>query len=105
MGYMTFLERLRIPTYNDPQEIILGEVDFDYERCDSCGMCAKICPADSIYIEDRKPILRSHPDNQCVFCGCCSAICKKDAIIMKKPYRATWFYKTIEHGDPQPPRL
>lgn len=105
MGYMTLFERLRIPTYDDPNEISLAEVDFDHALCDGCGMCAKVCPADSIVMEGKRPLMRPHPDNQCIYCGCCSAVCTKDAIDLKKPYRATWFYKTIEHGDPQPPRL
>ncbi len=105
MGYMSLLERFRIPTYDDPKEICMAEVAFDHERCDGCGMCAKVCPADSIHMEAKRPRMRPNPDNQCIFCGCCSAICTKDAVIMKKPFSATWFYKTIEHGEPKPPRL
>lgn len=106
MGYMTLKERFRVPTYNDPDELSLGEVEFDYATCTKCGMCIKICPADSLELDDEnKPVLRKHPYNQCIFCGCCSAVCPVDAIIMKKPFTCTYFYKTIEHGEPKPPRL
>jgi len=105
MGYMTLSERFRVPNYNDPNEVSLGEVDFDYERCTGCGMCVKICPGDALAMEDKKPKMREFPDNQCMFCGCCSAICPVDAVIMKKPYKSIYMFKTIEHGEPKPPRL
>jgi len=105
MGYMTLLEMFKIPTYNDPDELSLGEVEFDHKRCMKCGICAKACPADSIYYEDKKPFMRTYPDNQCIFCGCCAAICPAGAITMKKPYTVKYYYKTIEHGEPKPPRL
>lgn len=105
MGYMTLKERFRVPNYNDPNEVSLGEVDFDYEKCTKCGMCVKICPGDALAMDDNKPVMKKFPDNQCIFCGCCSAICPVDAIIMKKPFKSISMYKTIEHGDPKPPRL
>jgi len=105
MGYMTLLERFRIPTYNDPNETIRGRVDFDLARCTGCGMCVKICPASALELVDKKATMKEPPDDQCMFCGDCQAVCPVDAVIMKRPYRWTSFYKVIEHGEPKPPRL
>jgi ferredoxin len=105
MKYMSLKERLKIPEYNNPDEIILGEVDFDYKKCTGCGMCVKICPGSALAMEGKKPVMRQPPDNQCMFCADCQAICPVDAIIMKKPFRWSGYYKCIEHGEPKPPRL
>jgi len=105
MGYMTLLEMFRVPTYNDPKETILGRVDFDHARCTGCGICIQVCPAKALALVEKKAAMKDAPEDQCMFCGCCAAICPADAVIMERPYRWTSFYKTIEHGDPKPPRL
>jgi ferredoxin len=45
------------------------------------------------------------PENECAFCGDCAAICSSGAITLKKPFRLTGFYKTLEDGGSSPPRL
>ena len=105
MGKMTFLEKIRIPTYNDPKQVTPGEVDFDNEKCTGCGTCVEVCPADSLMIEDTKARMKPPGENQCMFCGCCAAICPAGAVSMKSPFKCTLFFKPIDHGEPKPPRL
>ncbi|HVN72266.1 MAG TPA: 4Fe-4S binding protein [Desulfomonilia bacterium] len=104
MGNFSLKEFFKIPAYDNPDELCMGEVEFDEAKCSKCGMCAKICPGSAIAF-DSKPYMKSFPENQCMFCGCCSAICPKDAVIMKKPLVAKYFFKPIGHGDIKPPRL
>ena len=99
-------EKRKIPTYDNPDEIQPGEVEFDYEKCSSCQLCIKICPADILVINNKKPVMVSSRINECMACGDCAAICAEQAIAVKKSFRCiTGFYKTIEHGDLLPPRL
>jgi formate hydrogenlyase subunit 6/NADH:ubiquinone oxidoreductase subunit I len=49
------------------------------ETCDSCGLCEKICPTDSIQIADNKPKWF----NTCEQCMRCVNYCPKQAIFQK----------------------
>ena len=46
------------------------------EKCTGCGTCARICPAQNITLQDKKP--RWH--NQCEFCLACMQWCPNHAI-------------------------
>jgi formate hydrogenlyase subunit 6/NADH:ubiquinone oxidoreductase subunit I len=105
MGKISFLEKIHIPTYNNPNEIHHGEIEFDYIKCKGCSMCQKICPANSIVMEDKKPRMTSPGSNFCIACGCCIAICPDGAVNLKSLYNYTGHFKTIDRGEPQPPRL
>jgi ferredoxin len=94
-------EKFRIPTYNDPEQIQFGRMEFDYEKCISCSICARACPASSIVMENKKPTMK----DECMFCGDCVAICPVSAIRMKTPYRYTKYFKNIDHGPVSPPQL
>ncbi len=104
MSYLSLKEFFKIPAYDDPAELTLGEVAFDMEKCSRCGMCAKVCPGAAIAFDGR-PSMKPFPENQCMFCGCCAAVCPKDAVIMKQPLIARFYYKPIGHGEIKPPRL
>ena len=105
MDRMTFLDKIRIPTYNDPREVMPGEVAFESALCTGCGICVEACPADSLFMEEKKAHMKAAPENQCMFCGCCAAICPAGAISMKSPFTCTRFFKPLGHGEPKPPRL
>ncbi|WP_457550144.1 4Fe-4S binding protein [Archaeoglobus sp.] len=52
-------------------------IEVDYEKCVSCGLCAKICPISAVSIKD-------HPTFQnCFLCGLCVKNCLQKAL--KKP--------------------
>lgn len=105
MARLSWRERLRVPTYGDSDEIRAGEVAFDYDKCSGCGICAQACPAKAIVFEDKRPGLKASSQNECIACGDCAAICPEGAIRVVRGYAYTGFYKTIDHGDIQPPRL
>jgi len=105
MGKFGFFDRFRIPSYNDPEQMEFGIVEIDLEKCTGCGLCAGACPAKTLDMVDKKPRPKKAPENGCAFCGDCVAICSAGAITMKKPYRFTGFYKTLDDGESSPPRL
>jgi NADH-quinone oxidoreductase subunit I len=105
MGKISIWERVRIPTYNNPQEVHHGAVDIDSEKCKGCQLCVKVCPANSLITDDMKARMVSPQFNYCISCSCCVAICPENAITLTSQYKYTKHFKTIERGDALPPRL
>ena len=107
MDTMTLLDKILIPTYDDPDELKCGEVEFNYKKCSGCNLCVQACPSNSIVMDsdEKKPRLKLPPENECIFCGDCMAICPEGAISMKSSYEATRFFKNIGHGEAKAPRL
>lgn len=99
------LDRFRIPSYDDPEQMEFGIVEIDLEKCTGCGLCAGACAASAIEMVDKKPRVKQASENACAFCGDCVAICSVGAITMKRPFRFKGFYKTTDHGEDSPPRL
>lgn len=76
-------------------------------RCTACGICAKVCPPQCIYItrmvdsETGKPI--SSPAEYaididiCMNCGMCAEFCPFDAIKMDHDYEIASYDRTIHH--------
>ncbi len=102
MGRISRLERLRIPTYDNEQQIILGVVEVDEEKCTGCGKCATICPGKALYIEGigkNKKAKMEPVFPQCMACNDCAAICEQGACKVVRPYEFSYFYKTIDRGE------
>ncbi len=64
-------------------------LDYDYKRCNGCGICIEICPKKAIepgpIIEiatglDAPPVIVDH--TRCSFCGMCAAFCPVKEIRM-----------------------
>lgn len=53
------------------------QVKIDPKQCVGCGLCANVCCAHNIKIEDQKAKIRL---NGCILCGHCTAVCPKKAI-------------------------
>lgn len=106
MALIGILERRKIPTYDNPKDIIVGQVDFDYDKCTNCMVCIKICPADSLIKKDKKPMMVEAETHECMACGDCAAMCPENAISVKRHWHCTkGLYKTVEQGELKPPRL
>ena len=58
--------------------------ELDAERCNQCGLCAKVCPYHAISAaskkDDRYPVF---VEASCAGCGTCAAECPTDAIHMR----------------------
>jgi len=50
----------------------------DVDKCEGCGNCMEVCPADVFVMEDDKAKVEN-PDN-CLDCGACAEECPPQAI-------------------------
>lgn len=57
-----------------------GTITILYDRCNSCGLCVKVCKDFSLIMENNLPVASGHPFFGCVACGQCMAICPTKAI-------------------------
>ncbi len=65
-----------------------GAIEFDYECCIMCSICARVCPAEAI---EMKPVSekKNAPlfyQDRCIYCGQCAESCPKDCITLTKEY-------------------
>jgi electron transfer flavoprotein alpha subunit/NAD-dependent dihydropyrimidine dehydrogenase PreA subunit len=51
-------------------------ITVDYELCNGCGRCVKVCPYGGIELKEGKAVLTE----RCTACGACIEICKVEAI-------------------------
>ncbi len=78
----------------------------DY-RCTSCGICAKVCPPQCIWIERTNDPKTGRPVPQprefhididiCMNCGFCAEFCPFDAIKMDHNYEMASYDRTVKH--------
>lgn len=61
-------------------EAITAEVDETL--CNSCGLCAKVCPYNAIVVDSKARIPARVTDAACAGCGTCAAECPVNAIRM-----------------------
>ena len=82
-----------------------AETGTKEQRCTACGICAKVCPPQCIWIvrdkdENGKPITRPaefHIDASiCMNCGLCAEFCPFDAIKMNHDFEIA-AYKRMPH--------
>ena len=57
-----------------------GRITFIYDRCNSCGLCVKVCKDFSLVMKDNQPTVSDQPLFGCIACGQCMAICPTQAI-------------------------
>jgi NADH-quinone oxidoreductase subunit I len=79
---------------------------WGHDWCTSCGICAKVCPPQCIWIVRGKlPNGRPKPEPEeffididiCMNCGYCSEYCPFDAIKMDHDYELASYDKTTAH--------
>ncbi|WKZ21417.1 MAG: NADH-quinone oxidoreductase subunit I [Candidatus Brocadiaceae baterium WH-1] len=64
------------------------------ERCIACGLCARVCPSQCIYVEgateettDRRyPKIYKLDSFRCIFCGFCEEACPVRAVILRDTF-------------------
>ena len=62
-----------------------GRIYWDVNKCDLCGDCARVCPADAIEVglENRQI---TYDPFKCIYCGTCVQTCLPRAISQDKYY-------------------
>ena len=88
-------QRLALPENFRYLPVLLYDAETGKERCTSCGICAKVCPPQCIWIvrtagPDGKPIPEpaefTIDVSICMSCGYCAEYCPFDAIKMDHRY-------------------
>jgi NADH-quinone oxidoreductase subunit I len=79
---------------------------WGHDWCTSCGICAKVCPPQCIWIErGKQPNGRPKPEpvqfyidiDICMNCGYCAEYCPFDAIKMDHDYELASYDRTMAH--------
>ncbi len=78
-----------------------------HDRCTSCGICAKVCPPQCIWIvrtedpETKRPVPEPVDffidTDICMNCGYCAEYCPFDAIKMDHDYELASYDRHVEH--------
>ncbi len=98
-------ERFRFIPFLVTEEPAPGQT-YGKDFCTSCGICAKVCPPQCIWIKRGKlPNGRPNPEPEefyididvCMNCGYCSEFCPFDAIKMDHDYELASFDRTTAH--------
>jgi len=85
--------------------MLVYDVETGKDRCTACGICAKVCPTQCIWIvrakdERGKPVSRPaefHIDvSICMNCGLCAEFCPFDSIKMNQNYEVA-AYERMPH--------
>ena len=113
MQKFTVLDRLRIPTYDNPKHIIMGDLEFDSTKCRECGICIRLCPGGCILSDSvRKSDYMDGGSKSgkcglprvdktksgvtlCIACFDCGAACPHGAISIKQNFQGGRFYKRL----------
>jgi NADH-quinone oxidoreductase subunit I len=102
-------QRVAVPENFRYLPVLLYEEDSGKIRCTSCGICAKVCPPQCIWIvrtagPDGKPIPEpaafTIDTSICMSCGYCAEYCPFDAIKMDHRYELASFERkqTLLHS-------
>lgn len=83
-----------------------GREEIGVERCTACGICAKVCPPQCIWIvravgDDGKPKPKASEFyidiDVCMNCGLCAEFCPFDAIKMDNEYELSGYERHVNH--------
>ncbi len=72
-----------------------GRIDFDADRCDLCGDCARVCPSLAIEVTLESRQITYDPF-KCIYCATCVEICLPRAIGQDRRYTKPALSKGVE---------
>jgi NADH-quinone oxidoreductase subunit I len=94
-------ERLDLPENFRYIPFLVNDTTEDEIKCTSCGICAKVCPPQCIWIERTEDPVTKRPVPQpknfhidatiCMNCGYCAEFCPFDAIKMDHNYELSYY--------------
>ncbi|MCW5875870.1 MAG: 4Fe-4S binding protein [Anaerolineales bacterium] len=103
-------EKLPVPEEFRFIPFLIYEVDEEgnkHDRCTSCGICAKVCPPQCIWIVRTEDPVTKRPVPEpvefyidvdiCMNCGYCAEYCPFDAIKMDHDYELASYDRHAEH--------
>lgn len=99
-------EKLKVPERFRVLPVLIYEEDTGDCRCTACGICAKVCPPQCIWIvqakdEDGKPKPKANDFfidmDVCMNCGFCSEFCPFDAIKMDHQFELSNYERKKSH--------
>ena len=89
--------------------LVFDDDNAEEVRCTACGICAKVCPPQCIWIERMADPKTGRPVQQpsafsidvdiCMNCGLCAEFCPFDAIKMDHDYEIASYGRSIYHLD------
>ena len=113
MKYLTWRERTKLPSVDNPKHMQMGDLVFDRDKCRQCGLCVLLCPGGGVRTEKytKMDLMRGtglrgksgfpfldciRPGvNMCVACFDCGTACPEGAISIKRPFDAKYYYKRL----------
>ncbi len=102
--FIKFKEMLAVEDFRKiGEDVILGKVIIDQDKCKGCKLCLKACAAAALEVSDKKcNMVDDFPF--CMSCGDCVAICPEDAIELTDFIEFKKCFRYIDRGEPQWPR-
>ncbi|MCX7938732.1 MAG: 4Fe-4S binding protein [Thermoflexales bacterium] len=100
-------ERLPLPENFRYVPFLVFDTEKQEEKCPSCGICAKVCPPQCIWIVRTEDPVTKRPVPQpkefyidttiCMNCGYCAEFCPFDAIKMDHDYELSYYPEEQPH--------
>lgn len=84
-------------------DAVFGEVTIDRDSCTGCGMCVRVCPANTLEMADKKSRMKAKMP-MCISCGDCVAACPKKAVILTRFIEFRKRFRYLDRGAPEFPR-
>lgn len=107
MSFLSWRERLTIPTYDNEDYATTGRLAIDRELCNGCGVCAQVCPGKAIEIRGEGKEKKAYLEDvfpQCMSCNDCAAICERGALKVLVAYDFGFYFKKLNRGEFKPPQ-
>lgn len=102
--FLTWKDRRKVESFRRVgEDLILGEVAIDREKCTGCGSCVSVCPADSLEVKEKKAKM-TEVFPMCFSCGNCTAICPEGAITITRFIEFKRYFRYLDRGEPKFPR-